>query len=206
MKRSPKLYTITLQWENRQNIPKETINMAFYFIFPLCSYYRTNIHLQHKMISEIILTTLLVFIPISSSLESYKFYKGTNASFSFNLKQSINTTVTLEFFTLNSDIPFYVNDEIDHRALRPEQHGRFKVLKNGGENFTVTLSIQNIQEIDSEVYVLCAREVQNGKTTDYIHDAYVNSSKKVLQFKFDLLYITLFSVFSTKIGIIRKLV
>ena len=34
----------------------------------------------------------------------------------------------------------------------------------------------------------------------------VNSSKKVLQFKFDLLYITLFSVFSTKIGIIRKLV
>ena len=30
--------------------------------------------------------------------------------------------------------------------------------------------------------------------------------KKVLQFKFDLLYITLFSVFSTKIGIIRKLV
>ena len=35
---------------------------------------------------------------------------------------------------------------------------------------------------------------------------HVNSSKKVLQFKFDLLYITLFSVFSTKIGIIRKLV
>ena len=35
---------------------------------------------------------------------------------------------------------------------------------------------------------------------------YINSSKKVLQFKFDLLYITLFSVFSTKIGIIRKLV
>ena len=34
----------------------------------------------------------------------------------------------------------------------------------------------------------------------------INSSKKVLQFKFDLLYITLFSVFSTKIGIIRKLV
>ena len=34
----------------------------------------------------------------------------------------------------------------------------------------------------------------------------LNSSKKVLQFKFDLLYITLFSVFSTKIGIIRKLV
>ena len=33
-----------------------------------------------------------------------------------------------------------------------------------------------------------------------------NSSKKVLQFKFDLLYVTLFSVFSTKIGIIRKLV
>ena len=32
----------------------------------------------------------------------------------------------------------------------------------------------------------------------------INSSKKVLQFKFDLLYITLFSVFSTKIGIIRK--
>ena len=35
---------------------------------------------------------------------------------------------------------------------------------------------------------------------------YINSSKKVLQFKFDLLYITLFSVFSNKIGIIRKLV
>ena len=34
----------------------------------------------------------------------------------------------------------------------------------------------------------------------------INSSKKVLQFKFDLLYITLFSVFSSKIGIIRKLV
>ena len=34
----------------------------------------------------------------------------------------------------------------------------------------------------------------------------INSSKKVLQLKFDLLYITLFSVFSTKIGIIRKLV
>ena len=36
--------------------------------------------------------------------------------------------------------------------------------------------------------------------------SHINSSKKVLQFKFDLLYITLFSVFSTKIGIIRKLV
>ena len=34
----------------------------------------------------------------------------------------------------------------------------------------------------------------------------INSSKKVLQFKFDLLYITLYSVFSTKICIIRKLV
>ena len=38
------------------------------------------------------------------------------------------------------------------------------------------------------------------------HHPNINSSKKVLQFKFDLLYITLFSVFSTKIGIIRKLV
>ena len=131
--------------------------------------------MQGKMQAEIIfvLTTLLVFIPISSSLENYKFHKGTNASITFNLKQS-NNSMTFEFFTLNSEIPFYVHEAIDHRALYPDQRGRFAVApRNSGQNFTVTLSIQDIKEIDSGVYVLCAREVQNGKTTDYIHDAYV---------------------------------
>ena len=71
------------------------------------------------------------------------------------------------------------------------------------------------KKLENKVKVLCYLFSQKMILFDFHHipklsigfnKVIVNSSKKVLQFKFDLLYITLFSVFSTKIGIIRKLV
>ena len=82
----------------------------------------------------------------------------------------------------------------------------------GGEEYAdlreLANNAVNIEDYKSEVKMIGMIQplmYQRGLSLE-IRIEILNSSKKVLQFKFDLLYITLFSVFSTKIGIIRKLV
>ena len=109
------------------------------------------------------------------SLETYEFSLGTNASVHFVFKLNSDQVTSFEIFTLNAEQPFYTLGRINPTALRPEQRGRFEVTSSSGvENFTVTLIIYTIQDVDKGVYVLIVREDINGQPKDSIIDAYVD--------------------------------
>ena len=124
-------------------------------------------------LKSLLILTLIVVFQQTYALESYRFNKGTNVSIDFT-HQLDGSYLACELFNLDTPRPFYVNKQIDPTALRPDQQGRFNVTTvNNGTHLRVTLHIEEIQENDSNVYILTIREIKDGVPIDYIMDAHI---------------------------------
>ena len=116
----------------------------------------------------------MVVYQLTYALESYRFNKGSNASIDFTHQLDGSYIVACELFSLDTPHPFYVNKQIDPTALRSDQQGRFSATTvNNGTHLRVKLHIEEIQEKDSNVYILTIRETKNGVPIDYIMDAQI---------------------------------
>ena len=115
---------------------------------------------------------ILVNIQPACSLENYEYREGTNAIINFLLELEYSTEdVAFEMFTLNSEQPFYTNNELNPDALLPEQQGRFNVTSSkSGRDLTVNLTIYKIQKTDEGVYILIVQEM-NDEIREHILDA-----------------------------------
>ena len=106
-------------------------------------------------------------------MKIYRFNEGESKSVDFT-HQLDGSYLACELFSLDTPHPFYVNKQIDPTALRPDQQGRFNVKTfNNATHLRVTLLIEEIQENDSNVYILTIRETKNGVPIDYIMDAQI---------------------------------
>ena len=132
---------------------------------------------RKKMISltkefGVLFLIILVNIQPACSLENYDYREGTNALIDFSLELEPSTVnVAFEMFTLNSEQPFYTNNELNPDALQLEQHGRFNVTSSqSGRDLTVNLIIDKIQKTDEGVYILIVQEM-NDEKREHILDA-----------------------------------
>ena len=123
--------------------------------------------------SSQLLLTLMVVSQLTYALESYRFNKGSNVSIDFAY-QLDGSYLACELFSLDTPHPFYVNKQIDPTALRSDQQGRFSATTViNGTYLRVTLHIEEIQESDSNVYILTIRETKYGELVDHIMDAQI---------------------------------
>ena len=111
-----------------------------------------------------------------SSLQTHKFRKGENVSFIFRHNLSNHDSrYVCEAYSLNANQPFYANGQMNPDILYESQRGRFDVrIKTVGNQVSIHVSICEIDDMDSGVYIVTVRETtDDGVDKDSIYDVYI---------------------------------
>ena len=122
-----------------------------------------------------LLLALIVICP-TLSLPSYDFRQGADATVLFqHTLRTDGSSFSCELFTINSELPFYTNGNLQPDNLEKDQRERFAVdVSKRGRTVDIILKLEDMQEKDGGVYILSLREITDRIVRTHIYDAFLN--------------------------------